>query len=743
MTYPDSSLDAIGAIGDRAEFLPAATTPVLQNRPLNPVVGAHHSSVFGDDIWRLEAGIFEAHMPYLALNFRHVPARLRTIAKIYFWTLINDEEAPPRRRWTTQYVRRLAIGSMPQEFYLINPFFRWLDDRPDKPLDALTAEDFDDYLATLLAEPLTMRHRAARLHAVQRLWGYRERLPLMCRLPVTLPWDGEFPSNLLGSIPRRSPENATARISAEVMQPLLGWSVRFIEDFSPDILDAYQEYRLICNRHYRARGKGLSPSLPRHTPEMIKEIILDLLDRYAKIGRPLPGRRRSTGELVVHELQLCRQLNCSHGALKNRREWLAEQIAQRGLTLVEGAPVHDQVKGRLDGAPWRSTRITYRESHTLARHLSTAAFIIICYLSGMRVGEALNLERGCAQHDPDTVLDYVYGRTFKDIRELDGTKAVAGVKRRTPWTVIPLVIKAITTLESLHDAQWLFPSSLQTNGRLAAMRGQGKQARTGLLLGNDIHDFIAWVNSYCDQHGRSDRIPPDPDGLYIAPSRFRRTLAWFIWRRPRGPVAAAIQYGHIHVNITQGYAGSAASGFPSDLAFEEFLARAEQAQEDERRLQEGERVSGPAADAYRDRTVRATAHFAGHTYPTKRQAVAALNTPDLQVFHGRAMTCVFDRTKSLCELRAWGDDPRRTPDLEDCYAACQNIARTDRDIQQVRLQLEELQTDADDPLAPEPRRIRAQTLVSRTQAIIEAHDMAAPMPSRPSRPSRPTRERVL
>jgi hypothetical protein len=30
-------------------------------------------------------------------------------------------------------------------------------------------------------------------------------------------------------------------------------------------------------------------------------------------------------------------------------------------------------------------------------------------------------------------------------------------------------------------------------------------------------------------------------------------LAWFICRRPRGLVAAAIQYGHLHVQITQGY----------------------------------------------------------------------------------------------------------------------------------------------------------------------------------------------
>jgi hypothetical protein len=45
--------------------------------------------------------------------------------------------------------------------------------------------------------------------------------------------------------------------------------------------------------------------------------------------------------------------------------------------------------------------------------------------------------------------------------------------------------------------------------------------------------------------------------------------------RPPGPgrglIAAAIQYGHAYVSLSRGYAGSYASGFPDDLAFEEWL----------------------------------------------------------------------------------------------------------------------------------------------------------------------------
>src|SRR5262249_51857136 len=150
---------------------------------------------------------------------------------------------------------------------------------------------------------------------------------------------------------------------------------------------------------------------------------------------------------------------------------------------------------------------------------------------------------------------------------------------------------------------------------------------------------------------------------------------------PRGAVAAALQYGHVHVRITQGYAGSYASGFPDEYAFEDFLGRLNRLREDERQLRAGEHVSGPAAETYRSRvTSSATTRFGGRTIPTERQARAALKHMALQVFPGRAMTCVLDPTQALCQLREPNDDARRTPDLDNCRSACRNIARTDRDV---------------------------------------------------------------
>jgi hypothetical protein len=124
--------------------------------------------------------------------------------------------------------------------------------------------------------------------------------------------------------------------------------------------------------------------------------------------------------------------------------------------------------------------------------------------------------------------------------------------------------------------------------------------------------------------------------------RLRRTLAWHIVRRPGGTIAGATQYGHLHTQMIQGYAGGAHSGFLNDITFEQFLHRAEIIHDDSQRRERGEHVSGPAADEYRARVARAST-FAGLTVTTKSQINNALSNPDLQIHHGAVVTCVFRR----------------------------------------------------------------------------------------------------
>jgi hypothetical protein len=70
----------------------------------------------------------------------------------------------------------------------------------------------------------------------------------------------------------------------------------------------------------------------------------------------------------------------------------------------------------------------------------------------------------------------------------------------------------------------------------------------------DLAEFVEWVNGFCDAHGLPDRIPlVNKQCWRLTTGQFRRTLAWFIARRPGGVIAGAIQYRHQRVQMFEGY----------------------------------------------------------------------------------------------------------------------------------------------------------------------------------------------
>ena len=351
---------------------------------------------------------------------------------------------------------------------------------------------------------------------------------------------------------------------------------------------------------------------------------------------------------------------------------------------------------------------------------------------------ALTLRRGCVHYDQAAGLWLLRGRQWKGVVDQAGSKLPQGQERPDPWVVVEPVAHAVAVLERLHDDPLLFPTTLLVGHRAGITRERRGKARTTPLITDDITRLVAWVNDYCTAHRRDDRIPPDPSRRALAPSRLRRTLAWFIVRRPRGLVAGAIQYGHVQVQITLGYSGTYASGFPDEHAFETWLLRLEQFAHAQQRLADGEHVSGPAARAYRDRTLQANQQFAGRVLDSTRQARDLLANPALQIYPAKGMTCVFDPAKAKCRLKPASDDARRTPDLTDCQPGCQNIARTDHDIDQLRSRAVQLAELAADPLSPQSRRQREHHELQRLRTIIDEHDHTRPQPP----PRRPAGERM-
>lgn len=216
-------------------------------------------------------------------------------------------------------------------------------------------------------------------------------------------------------------------------------------------------------------------------------------------------------------------MNCSSHWLG--RKTSAAALTASGLSLADAAYLDGSIRARLHGQPWRTKPITFTEAAQLTRHLSTACFIVIVYLSGTRPGEALALRRGCVRHDPTAGLWLMHGRKWKGATDEHGHKRPEGEERTDPWVVVGPVATAVAVLEQLHDRDLLFPTTL-FDTRIADAQAQDRlgMARTTQVLAHHIDLFTAWINGYCTTTGRDERIPPDPSGRKLYPARFRRTL---------------------------------------------------------------------------------------------------------------------------------------------------------------------------------------------------------------------------
>jgi integrase len=355
---------------------------------------------------------------------------------------------------------------------------------------------------------------------------------------------------------------------------------------------------------------------------------------------------------------------------------------------------------------WRQQPLDATGIAPLIRHITTACFLVVAYLSGVRTGEALNLLRGCVTRDPKLGLVFMSGQQLKaspDRRDRS--------PNTIPWVINEHSAQAITVLEDLSVSTRLFPP-----GKWGSPEWLGSyRCRTTGSINDDIPAFITWFNTEIAASIGHSAIDADEHGN-ITGSRLRRTLAWHIVRRPGGTVAGATQYGHLHTQLVTGYAGNASSGFLDEISFEEFLLRAEQLHHDHQQLHRGEHVSGPAADAYRQR-IAADSQFAGLTVTTPAQVNNALANPNLQIHHGALLTCVWRPETAACQDNA----DHAGPAWSRCRLTCTNIAYTDRDIAEVRRHVAGLRADVTDSAIPQPLRQRVQQRLHEHQRVLATH----------------------
>lgn len=631
---------------------------VFNGRRLRAGVELAETARFRDDLWPLAPAALQGQERGLTLRFDTVPPRYRNVLKRFCYTALSGPLPPDEIR--------PSIVSTSAYFYSIRIFLRWLQERQGGcGIDEITAEVLEQYQRFLLQRYRSPSRRHHLRSGVAFLWRYRHGLGGEgLRLdPRSLEAWREPHRDAPG-------ENSTARIPEEVHSRLLVWAVRFVDDFSEDILAAVRKWETVRRR--RSRSEAAKSWRDTGSPDMR---IRRYLEEAVRAGRPLPGRdgKPSMGAIA-------RTIGCSPMALDPHQAAFASAALTLGVSEYE--LLNFPIGGRIDDQPWlegiRPDPIRDDSVTVLTQMLQAAGYIVVAFLSGMRDCEVKHLRRGCSSAERDGNGDpyrwKVSSLAFK------GEDDDAGVP--ATWVVGESAARAIAVLERLHRdraadrTDWLFAPIKASPAKASSGRGENS-AMTLAGTNRQLNRFVAWVNDYCAARGREDGIP-DVDGRpwRVTTRQFRRTLAWYIARRPGGAIAGAIAYRHHSVQMFEGYAGTSESGFRAEVEAEEALARGEHllAMID---LHEHSELIGPASDEAERRLgeLGERASFAGTVTTDRRRLLRIMTRHDPAVYPGKYATCVYNHSKALCRTRA--GSPTDAPDMTDCKPlACGNVALT-------------------------------------------------------------------
>ncbi len=702
MTHPAQAPDVVAGL----DVGPA--TEVVVNRTLH-IDGIRCR--FGDPVWDLSAAIEDRHSAGQAVHWEGFPMPFRHACKLYLFALLNIVDDAPR----LDSARSLYphIKTIWGELVPLRRFTTWLLERGVTSFDRVSAGHLDDYLHHVTeASGVSAESKRSALQAIKRLHLYRDVLPAHCRLPAGPLWGGASARGLAHYESSWGKPNTTPRIHPDVMEPLLSAALVVTHTVAADLLPAARN--LLAMRYLahqvapdirRARTRTVSVF---DTTKQQLECVLAALGRN---DASLPGIR--TGDTTSVDLMGLAVGGWMHHTELKRMKETPVLLAKYGLP-IDVDMLRASTFGAIGTHCWRTFPVDASELVELLRHVTTACFVVIAYLSGVRTGEALNLRRGCISRDSKLALTLMSGHQLKaEGPRRDRSPATI------PWVVTDETAHAVSVLEQITVSDLLFPGFKlfsEDQFRFGATR-----TRTPGSINTDIASFIEWFDREVVPAVSHPLIGADPHGAIQVP-RLRRTLAWHIVRRPGGTIAGATQYGHLHTQMIQGYAGGADAGFLDDITFEQFLHRAEIIHDDSQRLECGEHVSGPAADEYRARVARAST-FAGLTVTTKRQIDNALSNPDLQIHHGAVVTCVFRRATAACLEPA---DSSAEPFWSRCRLGCVNAARTDRDAGNLGQHVTALERDLATLALPEPLRQRIQfRLIEHRKALAE-HESSRP-----------------
>ncbi|SDP65511.1 hypothetical protein [Lentzea jiangxiensis] len=696
--------------------MPAGDSPVVLPRWISPG-NVHPSSRYRDMVWSLAPLIDNPSTGLVSVHWKNCPAPLRNHVKRIAWTMINGQLRPTQLKTRGHRARaRTSAGEQRDTCLEWMRLARWLHARGIGDLAACAGDDWAAYAEHRRSGGIGRGPAGLMLSRLTDLWAFDGLTahPTGVTRPV---WEVDgVDDHLPAASGEAGGENTTEPLDPHVIGPLLTWAMQMVENFADDILAAWTE---------RNRLTGLAAATAS-TPAG-RAALEAYLSPLIQSGSPLPAVQHK-GVHAPAQAFIAATTGASPMQVDRfaRRHGLAALVAQR----PGPCPLPVPVTGHIEGHPWRE-RIDFTEATTLMRHLGTAAMIICLYLTGMRPQEVQGLRSGCCTEPVDTTGPHlIRGHHYKNVTDEDGNHLSADEERELPWVAITPVVHAIRVLERIvPDGELLFSAAHHDVTRRRGLSGALKAD----TLSQRIDDFVLWAKREATAQGLPHQHIPDDPGGTISLTRFRRTLAWHIARRPGGLIALAVQYGHMRTVLdartSTGYATRARRGIHGVLDVETALAAADTAARLRDRLAAGEKVSGPAAR--RALTAAATTpRFEGRIVPWTfaRKAAAFLDRDGLILFDNpdAHLICVFKRDTALCDPTL----DATAPNQYDCAPGCGNAVRTDTHARLLRDNAQKI----DDLAAhsPEPLDRRLHHNADRLRTLADIHDTTAhPAEARP------------
>lgn len=350
--------------------LPLPETAVISPRWV--VAHAHLNGRFADESWSWAPLIENPSTSLCTTDWSACPQPLRGQVKSVAWALANGKLRPAFvKTQGTKFKARLGPVSILQTVQFWLEFARWLDARDVVRLDACTSDVLHEYGLVVRESGYAPVTAGAHLRALTRLWAYDQLLvrPTGFGRP---PWvevgmlQEYLPRAAFGT---SSGENSTEPLNESTIGPLLCWAIRMVEEFAQDILAAAAEARRI---------KELAEATAA-TPETAAALEA-FLRPHIDFGVPLPAMwmwgRLTMGRSYVQAVT---------GASDAQVQAASDRY---GLSAIAAGnpgpcPLPVPITGRIADRPWREF-IDFYEAEALLRHLGTAAFVVIAYLTGMR-----------------------------------------------------------------------------------------------------------------------------------------------------------------------------------------------------------------------------------------------------------------------------------------------------------------------------------------------------------------------